>query len=849
MASDAPGALDYLHAPCSADTALDALAEPLRLWFRQRFGTPTAAQRHAWPTLAAGNNLLLCSPTGSGKTLAAFLPILDQLLKEPGASSVRCLYLTPLKALGNDLRTNLRTYLDELRPFLAEDVALRVGLRTGDTSTRVRLAQRLRPPDVLLTTPESLAVLLSQSYADDMFAGVRWVVVDEVHALAANKRGADLALSLERLADLTQDRIQRVGLSATCAPLAEAARFLVGVGRSCTIASVGDSIAPQLSVEPLPTTGGAFLTRLLARLEPELATNGTTLIFTNTRNLAERLAWALRRRFPDEVEQIAVHHSALAARVRRTVEQSLKQGRLRVVVSSTSLELGIDIGSVEGVVLVHPPGGVSRLLQRVGRGGHAPGRPCRGLVLTSTPAELLEAAVTGASSQAAQIEPLRTPKYPLDVLCQQLLGMAARGFWTAETAYDLVRRAFPFRDLPRCDFNDCIDYLTGRRHDGRSWLPTRLRWENDAFAIADERTARLLRRNLGTILAEETRTIRLNVNAKRKPAIGTVDDAFADRLHPGDRFLLDARCLEVRRHGHELLVDEVIGRPVTPRWTSDGWPLSASLAQRLYLLRVQAAEALREGPTALAELLRRDYGLEGNAVTELAAFFQRQEHISEIPDAETCLIEAVRSEGVTAYYLHTPLNRLGNDALARVVVLRLARERGWTSTSLVADLGFALFTCTDADLTPDDLRTLLVAGNFDTDLAQALAESTTLRQRFQRVAQTGLMVLRHPLGRRRKVGGHDWSARRLFDQVRAAAPDFVLLRQAEREVRTDCCDAESARSFVAELPRRSLRLRWLGRISPFAESWTQADAGPAEAVEWPDEALERLHTVLTGADG
>jgi ATP-dependent Lhr-like helicase len=631
---------------------------------------------------------------------------------------------------------------------------------------------------------------------------------------------------------------------------------------------VSETTPLELRIEPLETERGSFsfLPQLLQRLEPELMTHRTTLVFTNARGLAERLTWALRSRFPGWAEDIAVHHSAVAEPRRREAERRLKAGQLRAVVSSTSLELGIDIGSVDAVVLVHPPGGVVRLLQRVGRGGHGPGRPRRGLVLTAGPAELLEAAVTAAASRSAQVEPLRVPTHPLDVLCQQLVAMAAMQSWRAEEAFHLVRRAYPYRDLPRDDFDGCLDYLAGLCRDGQPWLPARIDRRGEHFVLGDARTARLLRRNLGTILTEEPRPVLLREGAQRGTGgaerevadsersplrtprsrpVGHVDEAFADRLLPGDRFLLDGRCLEFRRlDGPALLVDEVTGRPVTPRWVGEGWPLSAELARRLYVLRGQAAEALRDGPEALTDLLRGDYSLAGRAVAMLADYFQSQERVSEIPTAVGCLVEEVLMEAGADYYVHTPLNRAGNDALARVAVLRLARDRGRAAASVMADLGFALVLRNGGPLAAGELQALLAPDGFEADLAAALADSALLRERFRRVAQTGLMLLRNPLGRRRRVGGPDWAERRLFDRVRAADPECVLLRQALREVRAECCDESAARTFVEELPRRTLRCRRLARVSPFAEHWTQPSPGPAESVECPAEALQRLHEAL-----
>jgi ATP-dependent Lhr-like helicase len=842
--------------------ALATLPEPLARWFARRFGEPTAAQCLAWPALAEGHHLLLSAPTGTGKTLAALLPVLGQMLyglPEPaGPRGVRCVYVAPLKALVNDACRGLQARLDDLAASLAEGVAVpRLAVRSGDSSARDRRRLRTDSPDVLFTTPESLALLLSQPAHQGLFAPLGWAVVDEVHALAPTKRGADLALSLERLANLAAGTVQRVGLSATAAPLEVAARYLAGAGRPCVIGRAGEATTLELTFVPLDG-GPGFVAQLVERLEPELRAHRSTLVFTNARGLAERLAWALRRRMPDLDDAIAVHHSALAAERRRDVEQRFKEGRLRAVVSSTSLELGIDIGTVDLAVLVHPPGAVVRLLQRVGRAGHGPGRVKRGLVLTASAAELLEAAVTGASGQSAQCEPLRLPDAPLDVLCQQILGMAAARPWAPDDAYALVRGAAPYADLSRADFDDCIAYLRGLGPNGRPWLPPRLADDRDSLTVLDDRTARLLWRNLGTILAEEATPVVVETSAGGPPdsarrTIGQVDEAFAERLHPGDRFLLDGRCLEMRRlEGGELLVEEVGGRPAVPRWAGDGWPLSTELAQRLYVLRVRAAEALRDGPDALADLLRRDYFLGDAAAAALADYFERQETLSEIPDAGGCLVEAVGGEQAVELYVHTPLNRTANDALARVAAHRLARDRGRAATSVVADLGFTLFIPRglgpDAAV-PDLLRELLAAAGFAADLDAALADSAALRERFRRVAFTGLMLLRNPLGGRRRVGGRDWAERRLFDQVRAHAPGFVLLRQAAREVRAEVCDAAAALRFAEELPGRAVRCRWLAQPSPFAEAWTQSGAGAFEEVETAAEALQRLHAVLTGQGG
>jgi ATP-dependent Lhr-like helicase len=854
-----PSSLHFLDVPLPASAALEVVAPFMAAWFRQRFPVPTVIQRLAWPAITQGDHVLVSAPTGTGKTLAALVPLLGELLTtSPPASwsdsALRVLYIAPLRALVNDAALGLEQHLADLRAFLPPQTRLpRLAVRTGDTPSSERRRQRDEPPDILFSTPESLAVILSQSSSAAMLGNLTWIVVDEIHSLVGNKRGADLALSLERIAILSASHPRRIGLSATATPLELAARWLVGPDRSCSIVRAPDTPPPDIRLEPLPE-GGRFLSTLVDRLVSEIPQHLAVLIFTNTRALAERLSWNLRRRLPEWNEQIAVHHSAIAAERRRDIESRFKRGELRVVVSSTSLELGIDIGSVDLAVLVHPPGDVIRLLQRIGRAGHEPGGIRRGLVLTATAAELLESVVTIASGRAGQCEPLTVPAAPLDVLCQHLLGMCAARSCPADDLFEMAKRSSPYADLERRDFDDCLTYLRGLDQNGEAWLPARLVEDGDCWRIRDVRTARLLRRNLGTILTERAVSVGIQVEADEDDGISTtvrtlgeVDESFADRLQPGDRFLLDGRCLEFRRReGDTALVEEVIGRPRVPRWTGSGWPLSSQLAHRLYLLRIQSAEALREGPAALQRLLGEDYELKGSVVELLSAYFLQQESESEIPDASTLLIEAVRLAGAVEYYLHTPLNRPANDALARIAVRRLTRDLGKSASSHVADLGFVLRLKGELGEIPEVFRQLLAVKGMKEELDASLSESETLKARFVRVAQTGLMLLRNPEGRPRKVGGTSWAERRLFEQVRRHDERFVLLRQTMHEVREELCDVPTAWRYACGLPALALRCRWLARPSPFALAWTQNEPGVTERPLTPAEALAQLHQELTG---
>jgi ATP-dependent helicase Lhr and Lhr-like helicase len=843
----ASGAIHFLTIPPSRESAEQHLLPGLRAWFAATIGEPTLAQRFAWNTISSGQSLLLSSPTGTGKTLAAFLPIISQLGTQQ-SDGLQCLYVAPLKALCRDAYVNLKRAWRSIEQGGYGTGDLRVGLRTGDTSQRVRRRHLSNPPAILVTTPESLAQMLAHPPSHAFLRNVRVAIIDEIHALVGSKRGADLAVCLERLDDERSEPIQRIGLSATCTPLHAVAKYLVGTERACAVAQVADLSEKQFTIEPLFENleySPGWLAALLDRLDDALATCRTSIIFTNTRNLAERLTWALRRRYPQRCDEIAIHHSAIVAARRRAVERRLKQGRIWTVVSSTSLELGIDIGTVDRVIFVHPPGGVVRLLQRVGRAGHRPGEPRRGLLLTASPSELLEAVVTASSGRDGQIEAVRVIDQPLDVLCQQLVGMAMTGLWSERAAFDLIRRAAPYRALSWDDFQDCLDYLSGQHRDGTAWLPARLAREGDCFTIADARTARLLRRNLGTILTEDACRIALRAptdeDAANSKPIGEVDLAYAERLQTGDRFVLDGRCLELKRREFEtLIVDEVFGRPQVPRWLGNGVPMPNELARRIFLFRVQAADMLRDGEAALIAWLRLEYHLGESASASLVRLLQQQEMISEIPTLPSLLIETVSMQSCREYFVHTPMPRSANETIARVLMARWKLTRSGEIAAIAADLGIYLLMPTAVALELDAWRDLLSERRFAADFREHLSRSELLQQTFARIAQTGLMVLRNPLGRKRKVGGKDWTERRLFDQIRERVGDFVLLRQAEREAIQGACDLESACAFVERITSMPIRVRHLAKPSPFGETLLQAGMGSSPITAAAPASYERV---------
>jgi ATP-dependent Lhr-like helicase len=830
----------------------------VRDWFAATFpGGPTPAQSLAWPVVADGAHLLLVSPTGTGKTLAAFLAILARLHAEHAAGTLadglRCVYVSPLRSLGYDIERNLAQPLDAVRTRLNLDRSpITVGVRTGDTSARDRRKLRDHPPHILIITPESLSLLLSQPTWQGHWKSVEHVIIDEVHALVPAKRGADLAVSLERLSARAARDPVRLGLSATCRPADPVARFLVGPTRTCRVIeapAAAESERPEVEVESLiradegPHRGLSYR-RLLRRMDRALERNRTTVIFANTRAFAERVTHDLRASLGEHA--VAAHHSALDANRRRAVEDALKAGELKAVVTSTSLELGVDIGSADLTVQIGLPGSVSRGLQRVGRSGHRVGASSRGLFLAATPAELAGAVVTAHAMREGRVEPLKAIAAPLDVLSQQLIGMACEGECSTDDAFALIRKAGPMADLTRADFDHCLAFLAGdlaapagayEPEPGATpeWTSPRLWRRGGFFGVRSYRVVRRFRSNVGTILSEES--VRVIADGVE---VGTLEGAYAERLQPGDRFVLDGRSLEFRwLEGLIVLAKSSAGEPNLPRWSSDRQALSAELARAVAAFRITAARRLADGPNVFRTWLREEHRLDPDAAAVLVALFEAQERLSEIPGPETLLVEESPHDAGLNYTFHAPLSRAACEALGRATAARLGRRFGRNVTLAVADLGWSVRLPEEAELKPDELDPLLSLDGFEADVLEGLDRGELPARRFRHVASTALMVLRNPEGGRRRVGGLLWVSNRLYPLVKAACPDHPLLRETRREVLQDVLDTRSAITWLESRP--TVRFRALDGHSPFAMAWVEP--GDLEPLRYdsPGEALRRLH--------
>jgi len=579
-------------------SALALFSSPVRSWFEGTFARPTRVQELGWPVIAAGRHALLLAPTGSGKTLAAFLASLDRLVREqlegraPPRTGVRVLYVSPLKALTYDVERNLRAPLTGIalacEAMGVPPPRIRAGVRTGDTPPRERDLRR-DPPEILATTPESLYLLLTSRQREALRA-VEVVIVDEIHALAGTKRGAHLALTLERLAHLTGADPQRIGLSATQRPLDEIARFLGG-DRPVEIVDAGTNKPLDLQViVPVPDMtrldeGPHFVEAVergygtearysiwpavYPRLLELIRAHRSTIVFVNNRRLAERIAARVNELAGEPL--VRTHHGSMSHEQRAEVEEALKRGALRAIVATSSLELGIDMGAVDLVVLVESPKSVASALQRIGRAGHRLDVPSSGRIFPKHRGDLLECAVLAERMRAAAIEETRVPRNPLDVLAQQIVAATAVESWHADDLYALVRRAYPFAELPRALFDAVLAMLAGAYpSDEFADLRPLVVWDRASGILSARHDARRLAVVAGgTIPDRGLYAVHLGEGG---PRVGELDEEMVYESRPGQTFILGASTWRIERITPDrVIVSPAPGEPANvPFWRGDG---------------------------------------------------------------------------------------------------------------------------------------------------------------------------------------------------------------------------------------------------------------------------------------
>jgi len=821
----------------------------LASWFRGTFPDFTDAQLRCVPSILRHESILLTSPTGSGKTLAAFLGVFDQLLRllDRGQLSlgVHCLYVSPLRALTYDIGKNLRAPISGM----GLEKELLIHVRTGDTSASDRAKFRRRPAHFLVTTPESLAVQLAQeSYAAHLSI-CRFVIVDELHSFAGNKRGVDLALSLERLEELVGHNggLCRVGLSATAAPLDLLARFLAGDDRPCRVAQARiekESIVEVFSPirrKPYPPAGYTGV-RLYAELAELIRSRQSVLVFTNVRSAAEQIGLRLKELLPGLADCIEIHHASLDRSVRLEVEDRLKNGELRAVVCSTSLELGIDIGAVDLVVMVATPKGVSRAIQRIGRSGHSLNKSSHGVLVATNINDLVEATATARLVRQGVLDPIKILEKPNDVLAQHVVGMAALAPIGVEEAFAIVRRAYPYRDLERGDFERVLEYLAGGGESLQQQYASlfgKIVVEEGVISLATSRVAREFLVNIGTIVSEGFVTVLLG-----RRRLGSVEEGFIKQLQMGDLFVLGGRVVRLIESGvQEVRVERADGQlPTIPRWNAAKMPLTSGLAKAVRELRAELdARLTNASSTEAIEWLVETYQVSLANAQPMVEFFQAQRALSEVPVGRKLLVELYREGEHSHYFFHALIGRSANDALSRVVAWRVKERIGGNALVTIDDYGFLLTLRRFQELPLAQWKGCFRRAEAEEDLHAALRGSELVKWQFRGVAQTGLMVPRNLPGRERRPRQLSWSSEVLFRVLEQHEPDHPLLEEAYRQATHTFLDAEMSYAFLEEVQSYEWKLRELPVVSPFSFPIYASKIKENMMLEDPAAALERIY--------
>jgi ATP-dependent Lhr-like helicase len=843
-------------------TAIDLFTEPTRAWFTGTFPSPTPAQEGGWPAIAAGAHTLIHAPTGSGKTLAAFLWGIDSLLREPGdTEGVRLLYVSPLKALAYDIERNLRAPLAGIGNAAARlgvDIPrLEVGMRTGDTPPQERRRLVAHPPDILITTPESLYLMLT-SRARQTLREIRWVILDEVHAIAPTKRGSHLAITLERLEELTASP-QRIGLSATQRPLDEIARFIGGgsshgdtwVARPVTIVDaprdkeldvevvvpVADMTDPG-SADRSPTK--SIWPMMYPRLLDLITTHRSTILFVNSRGVAERIARELNELAGEEVAR--AHHGSVSRANRIDIEDRLKRGELRCVVATSTLELGIDMAAVDLVLMVESPPSVASGLQRVGRAGHQVGAPSRARIFPKHRGDLLEASVVLERMYAGAIEPTVVPRNPLDVLAQQVVAAVSVDTWEVDALFDMVRRAAPYSDLARGPFEATLDMLVGRYpSDEFAELRPRITWDRVDNTLHPRPGAHLLAvTNPGTIPDRGQYRVVLPEGGR----VGELDEEMVYESRPGDTFVLGSSTWQIVEIDHDRVVVAPApagSAPRLPFWHGDapGRPLELGRAVGAFLRHLADSDD-RVG------LLTNDYRLDAMAASNLAEFIGDEiAATGTVPSDTTLVIERFRDEiGDWRMVVLSPLGARVHAPWALAASNKMRKELGIDADGLWTDDGI-IFRFPDSDRPPEPSAVMVDADAVEELVTQEVGESALFASKFREAAARALLLPR----RRPQSRTPLWLQRRRSSDLLAVArkhASFPIVLETYREVLQDHFDLPATRSVLDDIASRRIRVVEVEtqRPSPFASSLL-FDFIATYMYEYDTPVAERRATALT----
>lgn len=832
----------------------------VRQWFDENFDDFTPAQKQAIVEIHNKKNILISSPTGSGKTLTAFLSIISELVtlsqKEELTDNVYCIYISPLKALDNDIEKNLEEPLKGIEKIAGRELGIRKAVRTGDTSQYQRQKMLKKPPHILITTPETLSILLVAPKFREKLSHVKYVIIDEIHSLADNKRGVHLSLSLERLHHLIGG-FTRIGLSATVSPLEEVAKFLVGfeygVERDCLVASI--NYLKELDIEVISPVSDIVLadsedTRLATYdiLDDLIQENKTTLIFTNTRSGTERFVYNLKTMYPSHYNSnnIMAHHSSLSKEVRLETENKLKNGELKCVISSTSLELGIDIGYIDLVVLINSPKSVSRALQRIGRSGHRLHEKSKGKIIVTDRDDLVECSVLLKDAKEGKIDKINIPKNCLDVLAQHIYGMAIENPWDIDYAYDVIRKSYCYKDLTRDDYEDVLSYMAGEYSEleeryvyAKIWID----YKENTFGKRGKLARALYSTNIGTIPDSSGVLVKCDGET-----VGKIEEDFMERLKKGDTFVLGGNTYRFNYgKGMTINVSPASGPPTIPSWFSQQLPLSFDLAMDIQRFRAHMDSKFqyRRSKEEIMEFIHEYLYVDDFAANSIYEYFVEQYKYAKIPSNRKLLIEYYTGFGGKKFVIfHSLFGRKVNDALSRATAYLVAKRYNANVTISISDNGFYLSS--DGKIGGLESFRELTPENFRNILTQSLSKTETLASRFRHCAGRSLMTLRRYKGKSKSVGRQQVRGKILLKFVEEMDDNFPILSEARRETLEDYMDVENAEKVIQWIANEEMEIKVINTVIPTPFAFNLVSQGYLDVLNQNDKAefTKRMHKAV-----
>jgi len=862
--------LEYARKRYTMEEVVSALEPELGRWF-SRFGKLTPPQEYSIIPIMEGKNTLIAAPTGSGKTFAVFLSIINELLKTGKGGrledKVYCVYVSPLKALDYDIEKNLNQPLNEI--FQKEGLRdkgvpeIRVGVRTGDTTQPERARMLRKPPHILVTTPESIAILLVAPKFREKMKSVKWVIVDEIHEVCSSKRGVHLSLSLERLHNLTSGNMIRIGLSATIHPIEEVAKYLVGYNddgteRDCLIVDTRFVKPIELKVvcpvKDLVHTSAEETTLKMYRLIKDIVRrHRTTLIFTNTRSGTERVVFQLSKLKVVDGDELAAHHGSLSREIRRDIEDRLKHGLMKAVVTSTSLELGIDVGSIEAVIQIGSPKSVSKCLQRVGRSGHSLEKLSKGYLIPLERDDLVEDAVIVSEARKGALDKVHIPKNCLDVLAQHVVGMAIEQRWKVDEAYRLVKRSYNYHSLPFNMFESVLKYLSGGYQQLEGHKVYGKIWYDEGEKTFGRRGA-LVRVIYSTNIGTIPENVHVKVLTLNNRWVGMIEEEFLERLAPGDIFLLGGKPYEFKyAKGLTAYVSPAEGeKPTVPTWFSEMLPLSFDTAEAIGRFRERLFKMIGENrpKKEVLDFIRRETSSDPKACESIYHYFMAQEeflrHVkveARHSDKNIIVENYIDQENRQNFIFHAVFGRRVNEALSRIyayVIMKYARR---SVSVTVTDSGFILTVPGYMPLDIKKVIEMVSKENARTLLVEAIKNTELVRRRFRHCATRSLMVLRNYKGHEITVNRQQVSSQALMALVEELK-DFPVLNETYREIVEDLMDVENAAKIIEDLEngvRRFIVLKPYDLPSPFSHDMLLAGYSDIVLMEDKKALLKSLY--------